>query len=61
MTEVTLTEKYIWIKYKHYEQVFTDASKGPQNGQVEATYVIPRLDEVVGKEYQIIYQCLHEN
>ncbi len=61
LLEAELTKQYIGIKYEQYVQVFTDASKNPQNGQVGVAYVIPRLKVSGGKEYQIMCQCLQES
>ncbi len=49
LLEAELTKQYIGIKYEQYVQVFTDASKNPQNGQVGVAYVIPRLKVSGGK------------
>ncbi len=49
LLEAELTKQYIGIKYEQYVQVFTDASKNPQNGQMGVAYVIPRLKVSGGK------------
>ncbi len=43
MLETEVIVEYISSKYEHFIQVFTDASKDPQSGQVGVAYVIPRL------------------
>lgn len=50
MLEAEVIVEYISSKYEHFIQVFTDASKDPQSGQVGVAYVIPRLKVVGGEE-----------
>ncbi len=48
LLEAELTKQYIGIKYEQYVQVFTDASKNPQNGQVGVCY--SKVESVWGEK-----------
>ncbi len=45
-----LKKEYIWTKYKHYTQVFTDASKDPGKGQVGVCIHNPKTERRRGKK-----------